>query len=501
MTVNENTSLSILHDPVARRQYKFDKWRAQGEAYPNDFQRNKFLDDIIQAHHEQNQITLENNPVQVRVAGRVMQRRVMGKISFLDLQDVSARLQIYLREQDVALKTTSSLKDINEGDLVGVEGSVFRTKTGELSIRASKFWLFAKAKCSLPDKFHGLQDVEIRYRQRYLDLIVNPKTREVFKQRARLLKAIREFFDSQNYLEVETPMMQPMAGGALARPFMTHHNALDMPLYLRIAPELYLKRLVIGGFEQVYEINRNFRNEGLSTRHNPEFTMLEFYKAYADYHHAMDITESLIKQVTQVVLGTHAIHYQGEIYDFSKPFKRFTVSEALLYTHPTLNEAIIQDLAQLRQWAKEYHLDTKKSLGELQFSLFEATVEKQLKQPTFITEHPIEVSPLARRKTDNPAVADRFELYIAGRELANGFSELNDPEEQAQRFKAQRAAREGGDHEAMDYDQDYITALEYGLPPTAGVGVGIDRLMMLLADVPSIRDVILFPLMRPVNQG
>lgn len=498
MTANENTPF-ILNDLIQERRHELAQLRTQGEAYPNDFQRNTLLDDILQKYRDEDQVALEEKAIPVCVAGRVILRRGMGKVSFIDLQDMSGQLQVYLRAQDIAFQTPGNLGDIKRGDIVGVEGTVFRTKSGELSIRCSKFWLLTKALRPLPDKYHGLQDTEMRYRQRYVDLITNSKVRKVFQQRSCLLQAIRAFFDAKHYLEVETPMMQPIAGGAIARPFITHHNALDMPLYLRIAPELYLKRLVVGGFEQVYEINRNFRNEGLSTRHNPEFTMLEFYKAYADYHYAMDETESLIRQVAQTVLGSQTIHYQGEVYDFSQPFQRLTVQESLLQYHPTLNETIVQNVHQLRQWASSYSVDTTTSLGELQFSLFEETIEKQLKQPTFITAHPIEVSPLARRNAENPQVADRFELYIGGRELANGFSELNDPEDQAERLKAQLASKKEGNDEAMSYDHDYIKALEYGLPPTAGVGVGIDRLMMLLADVPSIRDVILFPLMRPVE--
>jgi lysyl-tRNA synthetase class 2 len=362
--------------------------------------------------------------------------------------------------------------------------------------------LLTKALRPLPDKFHGLQDTEMRYRQRYVDLIANPETRAVFKLRAHLLSALRHFFDQRDYLEVETPMMQPIAGGALARPFITHHNALDMPLYLRIAPELYLKRLVVGGFEKVYEINRNFRNEGLSTRHNPEFTMLEFYEAYCDYKDLMDFIETLMRYLAQTVLGCLVLDYQGETYDLSQPFRRLTVTQALLEYNPTLTSDIVHDITQLKAWTKDFNFseDITQSLGKLQFALFEETVEKSLRQPTFITDHPIEVSPLARRNTQNSMVADRFEFYIGGRELANGFSELNDPEDQADRFHTQLKAKASGDLEAMSYDHDYITALEYGLPPTAGAGIGIDRLMMLFANVPSIRDVILFPLLRPVEK-
>jgi lysyl-tRNA synthetase, class II len=499
MTTHESTP-SNLHNFIVHRRNQVAQLRAYGEPYPNNFHRNTLLGEIVQQYSHQDQAALEVVSRRVCVAGRVMNRRSMGKVIFLDLQDVSGKLQLYLRQDDIEQQTLGDLSEVVRGDIIGVEGVIFRTKTNELSIRAKKFWLLTRALRPLPDKFHGLQDQESRFRRRELDLISNQKTREIFKKRSFTIKTIREFFDQQGYLEVETPMMQPMAGGALAKPFATHHNALDMPLYLRVAPELYLKRLVIGGFEKVYEINRNFRNEGLSTRHNPEFTMLEFYQAYADYHDAMDITEALIKQVVQVVLGASIIHYQGECYDLEKPFQRLTITEALLHYHPTLTLEILQDLNQLRQWAQSYPIDHNQSLGALQFSLFEETVEAQLTQPTFITSHPIEVSPLARSNQDIPEVADRFELYIGGRELANGFSELNDPEEQAKRFKLQLAAKAAGNPEAMHYDADYITALEYGLPPTAGVGIGIDRLMMLIADAPSIREVILFPLMRPIEK-
>ena len=498
MTTFDKT-LSNSHDSIAQRLEILTQLRREGEAYPNDFKRSNFSCDILENYKEYDHEKLEQEAPKACISGRVMRHRVMGKARFLDVQDLFDQVQVYVRDNEVEVQTVGSLYAVDLGDIVGIEGTIFRTKSGQLSLKASKFWLLTKSLRPLPDKYHGLQDTETRYRQRYLDLIANPKTREVFQKRSLLLKTIREFLNEKNFLEVETPMMQPIAGGALARPFITHHNTLDMPLYLRIAPELYLKRLVVGGFEQVYEINRNFRSEGLSSRHNPEFTMLEFYKAYSDYKDAMDLTEALLKYVTEKVIGDQSIAYQAETYSIAKPFKRFTVKEALLHYHPTLDSTILEDLHQLRLWVKNYPVDTQKSLGEIQFSLFEETVEKQLKEPTFITEHPIEVSPLARRNEQNPQIADRFELYIGGRELANGFSELNDPQDQARRFKEQLAAKESGDDEAMDYDEDYIKTLEYGLPPTAGVGVGIDRLMMLLADVPSIRDVILFPLVRPLE--
>lgn len=501
MTVISEENKLAINDPFVQRRAKLAQLKEQGEAYPNNFRRHQWLGDILKQYGNQDHATLEQQAVQVQVAGRIIQRRNMGKASFLNVQDMSGRLQIYLKEADVQLTTAANLRELDLGDIVGIEGQVFRTKTGELSIKAFKLALLTKSLRPLPDKFHGLQDRELRYRQRYVDLIANPETRSVFMLRAHLLKAIRTFFDQRDYLEVETPMMQPLAGGALARPFITHHNALNMPLYLRIAPELYLKRLVVGGFEKVYEINRNFRNEGLSTRHNPEFTMLEFYEAYADYRDLMGFIEDLMRHLVQTLLGDLSIESQGEHYDFAKPFERLSLTEALLKYHPTLDLGIIQDSQKLTIWAKAHNIavNDNVSLGNLQFAIFEETIEKQLRQPTFITEHPIEVSPLARRNSNNPNIADRFEFYIGGRELANGFSELNDPEDQKDRFNAQLAAKAAGDVEAMSYDEDYITALEYGLPPTAGAGIGIDRLVMVLANVASIRDVILFPLLKPVE--
>lgn len=487
-----------LQDQLTLRRQKLLKLRAQGNAFPNDFHRDTLVSDIVKQHSTGDFEILSSKAKPVRLAGRIVRCRSMGKVSFLDLQDMSGRLQIYLRSADLPVGIYEAFRTWDLGDIIGVVGQAFRTKTGELSVKASELYLLTKALRSLPDKFHGLKDSEARYRLRYLDLIANPKVQKTFLMRSLLLREIRTFFDARGYLEVETPMMQPLAGGALARPFTTHHNALDMPLYLRIAPELYLKRLVIGGFEKVYEMNRNFRNEGLSTRHNPEFSMLEFYEAYADYHDIMDIIETLLRTLAQNLLGTQALSYQEEQYDLSLPFQRFTVEEALLQYCPELKKSEVQDRERLRQLIQQQgFLVQAESLGALQFTLFETVVEPQLRAPTFITAHPIEVSPLARRNDQNPAVADRFELYIGGRELANGFSELNDPQDQAERFKAQLAAKETGDLEAMAFDQDYVTALEYGLPPTAGAGIGVDRLAMLLTNSSAIRDVILFPLLRP----
>jgi lysyl-tRNA synthetase, class II len=483
---------------IAQRQHKLAQLRAAGNAYPNHFRRCTLIAEIINQYQTQDKLTPSLPAKSVQIAGRILRRRTMGKASFLDVQDMSGCLQVYVHNQAITADHYETFKTWDLGDIIGIEGPVFRTKTGELSIKASQLYLLTKALRPLPDKFHGLQDPETRYRQRYIDLIVNPSVRDTFLKRSQLLREIRYFFEKLGYLEVETPMMHPIAGGALARPFTTHHNALNMPLYLRVAPELYLKRLVVGGFEKVYEINRNFRNEGLSSRHNPEFTMLEFYQAYADYHDLMDLIEILLRTLAQTLLGTLQVPYQEEIYDLSFPFQRLTIVEALLKYHAGLTLETVQSLDVLRRLVKHYQISVSiESIGALQFALFEKTVESKLRQPTFITAHPIEVSPLARRNDQNPMIADRFEFYIGGRELANGFSELNDPEDQAARFQAQLKAGEAGDLEAMAYDQDYITALEYGLPPTAGAGIGIDRLTMLLTNSTSIRDVILFPLLKP----
>jgi lysyl-tRNA synthetase class 2 len=489
----ENTE-THLNDPSALRRLTLAKIRQRGDAYPNNFSPTYEVWQVIQ-----NASDFEKEKTIVRLGGRVMGQRKMGKVHFLDLQDGSDRIQVYLRLQDVETQTVGKLEELDTTDHIGIEGIVFYTKSGELSIQCQKFWLLAKSLHPLSKEHYGLKDPETLNRYRERALIMNRDSRKVFELRFRLLKAIRAFFYEKNYLEVETPMLQSIAGGALARPFITHHNVLDMDLQLRIAPELFLKRLGVGGFKRVFELNRNFRNEGISARHNPEFTMLEYYEAYADCQAMMGLTEALIRQLAQTVLGSQTLYYQGEQYDLGIPFQRLTVVEALLRYCPTLTLAILQDFDQLKTWANDYITHNLTSRGALQFALFEELVEKKLQFPTFITEHPIEVSPLARCKTDNPEVADRFELYIAGRELANGFSELNDPEDQAERFKAQLIEKEKGNLEAMSYDQDYITALEYGLPPTGGAGMGIDRLTMLFANVASIRDVILFPLLRPVE--
>ncbi|MEK8090875.1 lysine--tRNA ligase [Thermithiobacillus plumbiphilus] len=492
---------SILdsNEQIEQRYAKLHQLREAGEAYANDFRRDALLGELASRYQDTPVETLEVEPVVVRVAGRMLTRRVMGKASFAHLQDMSGRLQIFVSRDEVGEESYIQFKQWDLGDILGVEGVLFRTKTGELSIKARAIRLLTKALRPLPEKWHGLSDQETRYRQRYLDLIVTEESRSTFMARSRLVSAIRASLTRKGFLEVETPMMQPIPGGATARPFVTHHNALDMTLYLRIAPELYLKRLLVGGFEQVFEINRNFRNEGLSTRHNPEFTMLEFYQAYVDYREAMDLTEALLREAAQAALGSTRFQYQGLELDFGQPFTRLTVREAVLRFNPDLRDADLDDPVRLREHLRSLKakVDDGWGTGKLLIEIFEKTAEHQLLQPTFVTEYPTECSPLARRNAENPEVTDRFELMIAGREIANGFSELNDPEDQAARFRRQVEDKNAGDEEAMHFDADYIRALEYGMPPAAGVGIGIDRLVMLLTDSPSIRDVILFPHMRP----
>jgi lysyl-tRNA synthetase, class II len=425
----------------------------------------------------------------------MMLKRVMGKACFATLQDMAGRIQLYVTLDAVGAEALEAFKHWDLGDIVGASGSLFKTKTGELTVKVRSIRLLAKALRPLPEKFHGLTDQEQRYRQRYVDLVTNEGARRTFVARSRIVQAIREFFVARGYLEVETPMMHPIPGGAAARPFVTHHNALDMKLFLRIAPELYLKKLVVGGLEKVFEINRNFRNEGISTRHNPEFTMLEFYEAYQDYHYLMDLTEALLREVAQKVVGATTVTYQGTAIDLGRPFDRLTMPEAIHKSNPHYSLAELANPKYLRTALAPFDVDVLATdgVGVLQLKLFEATTEAKLVQPTFIVAYPADVSPLARASDADASVTDRFELFITGREIANGFSELNDPEDQAARFRAQVEAREAGDEEAMYYDADYIRAMEYGLPPTAGEGVGIDRLVMLLTDSPSIRDVILFP--------
>ena len=480
---------------IAERRAKLGRLREQGNAFPNDFRRGDLAADLHREFDEKSKEQLEKEKPAAVIAGRMLLKRVMGKASFATLQDMSGQIQVYVNNDVTGAETHEAFKQWDRGDILGVEGTVFKTNKGELSVHASKLRLLSKSLRPLPEKFHGLTDMEQRYRQRYVDLIVNPESREVFVKRSKLVQAIREFFVARGYLEVETPMMHPIPGGAAARPFRTHHNALDMELFLRIAPELYLKRLTVGGLEKVFEINRNFRNEGISTRHNPEFTMLEFYEAYQDYHYLMDLTETMLRECAQKVLGTTSLSYQGAIVDLGRKFDRLTMAEAIAKHNPRypLHELAKPEYLKVALAPFDIEVFPTDGLGLLQLKLFEATTEEKLVEPTFIVAHPVDVSPLARANDANPAVTDRFELVINGRELANGFSELNDPEDQAARFLAQSQAKEAGDEEAMFYDADYIRALEYGMPPAAGEGIGIDRLVMLFTDSASIRDVILFP--------
>jgi len=482
----------------AERRAKLAELRRHGNAYPNDFDRQDHAGDLHARFDAVPRESLETQSITVTFAGRMVLKRVMGKASFATLQDGTGRLQVYLNDESVGSEAHAAFKHWDLGDMVGATGTLFKTRTDELSVRVTGIRLLAKALRPLPEKFHGLADQEQRYRQRYVDLITSEESRRTFILRSRIVQEIRAFMVGRGFLEVETPMMQPIPGGASAKPFVTHHNALDMTLYLRIAPELYLKRLVVGGFEKVFEINRNFRNEGISTRHNPEFTMMEFYEAYRDYRYLMDFTEQLLRTVATNVLGTTTLPYGEHTVDLGRPFDRLTMVQAVRKYHPERSEAELADRAwlttQLRKAGAKVSHDM--GLGALQLLYFEETTESLLIQPTFIIDYPAEVSPLARRNDANPDLTDRFELFITGREMANGFSELNDPEDQAARFADQAKAKAAGDEEAMFYDADYIRALEYGLPPTAGEGIGIDRLVMLLTNSPSIRDVILFPQMR-----
>jgi len=486
---------------IAQRREKLGRMREAGSAYPSDFRRDALAADLHARHDGVDAEALEARSVRVAVAGRMMAKRVMGKASFAQLQDQSGRVQLFLQRDLLGQESYQDFKTFDVGDILGAEGTLFVTKTGELSVRVERLVLLAKSLRPLPEKWHGLTDQEQRYRQRYVDLVMNPEVRRTFAVRAGLIDSIRRYMVAAGFLEVETPMMQPIAGGAAARPFVTHHNALDMDLYLRIAPELYLKRLVVGGFEQVFEINRNFRNEGLSTRHNPEFTMLEFYEAYVEYTDVMDRIETMLRRAAQDVLGEERIVTGEEIYDFRSTFTRMTLREAVLEHNPGLEAEVLSDRARAADAAERVGVvvDPAWGTGKIETEIFEKTAEHALHDPTFITEFPTEVSPLARRNDTNPDVTDRFELFVGGRELANGFSELNDPEDQAERFRAQVAARDAGDQEAMLYDADYIRALEYGMPPTGGAGVGIDRVAMLFTGSASIRDVILFPQMRPAH--
>jgi lysyl-tRNA synthetase class 2 len=483
---------------IAERRAKLGEWRQSGRAYPNDFSRENTAGKLDEIYGAKSHDELAETPVEVRVAGRMMLKRVMGKASFATIQDLSGRIQLYITNDKAGAEVHADFKRWDIGDIVGAVGTLFRTRTGELTVQVSELRLLAKSLRPLPEKFHGLTDQEAKYRQRYLDLITNDQSRFTFVARSRMIQSIRGYMMTHGFLEVETPMMHPIPGGAAAKPFTTHHNALDMQLFLRIAPELYLKRLVVGGFEKVFEVNRNFRNEGLSPRHNPEFTMMEFYEAYSDYRKLMDFTEGLLRHSAREALGTEVFEYQGRTLDLSKPFARLTISAAIHKYNPGFSLEQLNDIVWLREKLADLKVPANATagLGALQLLMFDETTEAELWEPTYIIDYPAEVSPLARRNDANPDITERFELFIVGREIANGFSELNDPEDQAARFLEQANAKEAGDEEAMYYDADYIRALEYGLPPTGGCGIGIDRLVMLLTDSANIRDVILFPQMR-----
>jgi len=484
---------------IAERRSKLSALREEGDAYPNDFRRNSVAEELHQTFDSHDGDALREEHIAVSVSGRMMAKRVMGKASFVKLQDRTGQIQVRLERDRLPDGVYQAFKKWDVGDIVGASGDLFRTKTGELTVMADQVRLLTKSLRPLPEKFHGLADQETRYRQRYVDLIINESSRNTFRVRSQVISYMRAFLEAADFLEVETPMMQTTPGGALARPFTTHHNALDMQLYLRIAPELNLKRLIVGGFERVYEINRNFRNEGVSTQHNPEFTMMEAYRAYADYEDWMEMTEAMLHGMSDAILGTTVVSYQGDEYDFGKPFRRMTVEQAIEKYNPDFDMSRIRDRDYLVGICKTLGIDVKDGdgAGKLQTEIFDVTGEDNLREPTFITQYPTEVSPLSRQNDDDPFVTDRFELFISGREIANGFSELNDPEVQAERFRAQADNKAAGDDEAMGYDHDYIRALEYGMPPTAGIGIGIDRLVMLFTDSPSIRDVLLFPHMRP----
>ncbi|HEX5649565.1 MAG TPA: lysine--tRNA ligase [Steroidobacteraceae bacterium] len=483
---------------IAERKAKLERLRAKGNAFPNDFRRNAAADDLQTAYGAHAGDWFEGHTVRVAVAGRMMAKRIMGKASFARLTDRTGSIQLFLQQAALG-ESYDEFKGWDVGDIVGAEGTLFRTRTGELSVKVEKLRLLVKSLRPLPDKWHGLADVEQRYRQRYVDLVTSEESREVFRTRTRIVQFLRHFLDSLDFLEVETPMLQVIPGGAVAKPFVTHHNALDVDMYLRIAPELYLKRLVVGGFERVYEINRNFRNEGLSTRHNPEFTMLELYQAYADYRDLMDMVERMFQGVADTVCGTRRIEYQGEVFDFGSTFRRVTIEDLVVHFNPGIERERLRDVTYLREWCAKLGVPAKAGdgAGKLQIEIFEKTAEHRVTQPTFVYAYPAEVSPLARRNDSDPFLTDRFEFFVGGREIANGFSELNDAEDQAERFREQAARKSGGDEEAMFYDADYVRALEYGLPPTAGLGIGIDRMVMLFTNQASIRDVLLFPHMKP----
>ncbi|MCO6545613.1 MAG: lysine--tRNA ligase [Gilliamella sp.] len=499
---DQQNQIEELNNELKVRREKLAHLREQGIAFPNDFRRDAISSDLHKQYGDKTNEELIEKKIIVTVAGRMMMRRIMGKASFVSLQDVAGQIQLYVTRDDLPEGFyNEQFKKWDLGDIVGAKGYLFKTKTGELSIHCEEICLLTKALRPLPDKFHGLADQEMRYRQRYLDLITNQESRETFKARSKVVSEIRNFMIENHFMEVETPMMQVIPGGASAKPFITHHNALDLDMYMRIAPELYLKRLVVGGFERVFEINRNFRNEGVSPRHNPEFTMMEMYMAYADYKDLIVLTETLFRRLAIAVTGDAVVQYGDHTFDFGKPFVKMTMREAICHYRPETNNADLDDFDKACAIAQSIDIKIEKGwgLGRVVTEIFEEVAESNLIQPTFITEYPAEVSPLARRNDENPFVTDRFEFFIGGREIGNGFSELNDAEDQAQRFADQVSQKDAGDDEAMFYDEDYITALEHGLPPTAGLGIGIDRTVMLFTNSHTIRDVILFPTMRPIK--
>ncbi|MDP9087888.1 MAG: lysine--tRNA ligase [Pseudomonadota bacterium] len=483
---------------IGERRAKLARLRERGVAFPNDFRRNALAGDLLSAYGGKSAEALDASPVRVSVAGRMRAKRVMGKASFAKLEDSTGAIQLFLQHSALG-GAYDEFKGWDVGDVIGTEGVLFRTKTNELSVRAQRIVLLTKSLRPLPDKWHGIADTEMRYRRRYVDLIMNEESRRVFEMRSAIVRYLRAFLDSRGFLEVETPMLHPIPGGAAARPFRTHHNALDIEMFLRIAPELYLKRLTVGGFERVYEINRNFRNEGVSTQHNPEFTMLELYQAYADYADLMELIESLFQGLADSLLGSRKLPYQGVEFDLSEPFARMSIEDIILANNADLDPMSLRDVAYLRRVCDQMKIPYKTGdgPGKLQIEIFERTGEHTLIKPTFAYGYPAEVSPLSRRNDKDPFITDRWEFFIGGRELANGFSELNDAEDQAQRFKEQVTRKDAGDEEAMYYDADYVRALEYGMPPAAGLGLGVDRLVMLYTNSPSIRDVLLFPHMRP----
>lgn len=507
MSQQENTSDNTAQTPedenrlIAERRGKLNNLRELGQAYPNGFRVSTTAGALQARFADDDAETLDAVEETFAVAGRMLAKRVMGKLAFVRLQDRDGDIQLMVQRDRLPEGVFAAFKTWDVGDIIGGSGLITRTNKGELSVRLNEIHLLSKSLRPLPEKWHGLTDTEQRYRQRYVDLIMNDESRDVFRKRSQIITFIRQFMEApeRDFLEVETPMMHPIPGGAAARPFVTHHNALDLQMYLRVAPELYLKRLIVGGLGRVYEINRNFRNEGISTRHNPEFTMLEFYWAFANYNDLMDLTEEMLRGLAETVTGKTVVHYQGVDLDFGKPFQRLSVEQAVRDHNPELADADLWNVETLRDICSKLEIHNEESwgAGRLLMEVFEATVEDKLVAPIFITQFPTEVSPLSRRNDENPEVTDRFELYIAGREIANGFSELNDPEDQAERFRNQVSARDAGDQEAMYFDDDYIRALEYGMPPTAGEGIGIDRLVMLFTNSASIRDVLLFPYMRP----